>query len=288
MTMANTDVLLATDLGFRCDRATDRALRLARQSDGRAIAVTAVESAKVRAQDMPRPEPPSWFHDTSPLLAAERALHREVDGQPPGAWQVQVGEGDAGTFVLAALARLRDDALVVTGPVREGVLGPTVLGSTVDALLRRPATSLLMARSRVHGDYRHALVASDWSASSRIALQRVQALLPGIQLTVLHGFTVPMLGLMNSTQPQALAQAAAQARTEGRAFLREAGLGDDVRLVVEHGDPARLAQQFVASEGADLVVLGTHGRGAMYELVVGSVARRILATVGVDALVVRG
>ena len=39
--------------------------------------------------------------------------------------------------------------------------------------------------------------------------------------------------------------------------------------------------------GADLVVVGTHGRGAMYALVVGSVARRILTTVDADALVVR-
>ncbi|NLW95608.1 MAG: universal stress protein, partial [Xanthomonadaceae bacterium] len=109
----------------------------------------------------------------------------------------------------------------------------------------------------------------------------------GAPMTVLHGYSVPMLGLLDSTRDQALADTAAQLREEGRAFLREEGLGDEVELLVEHGDPARLVQQYLETFGADLVVLGTHGRGAIHELVVGSVARRILATVQADLLAVR-
>lgn len=58
--------------------------------------------------------------------------------------------------------------------------------------------------------------------------------------------------------------------------------------MIEYGDPARLAQQHVETFGTELVVVGTHGRGAMYELAVGSVARRIVTNVDADTLIVRG
>lgn len=280
-------LLLATDLGFRCDRATDRALRLARGFDGPALAATVVEPAERLAQRVPRVETPGWHREPAPLAAAERRLRREFEGEAR-AWDVRVDEGRAGERVSRLLDTLPADALAVTGPVREGVLGPAVLGSTVDALLRRPGGALLIVRRRVHADYRHLLVASDFSEPARLALRRARALFPDAKLTLLHGFAIPMLGLMDTSQDQAIAETARRLRDEGRAFLREDGFGDDaIELIVEHGDPARLAQQHLDTFGADLVVVGTHGRGAMYELVVGSVARRILTTVDADALVVR-
>jgi len=281
-------VLLATDLGFRCDRATDRAIALARGFGGAAIAATVVEPSERLAQQVPRYETPAWYRAPSPLLAAERRLRREFADEG-GRWELHVGEGRAADRLAPVLDGIAGGALVVTGPVREGVIGPTVLGSTVDRLLRREGISLLMVRRRAHGDYRRLLVASDFSGSCRHALQRARALFPSSAITVLHGFQVPMLGLMDSSQEQAIARTAAQLREEGRAFLREAGLEDgEAELRVEHGDPARLVQQHLDTFGDELVVLGTHGHGAVYELVVGSVARRILTTIDADALVVRG
>ena len=45
-------LLLATDLGFRCDRATDRALRLARGFDGPALAAGHASMAPGSASDV--------------------------------------------------------------------------------------------------------------------------------------------------------------------------------------------------------------------------------------------
>lgn len=286
MNQTGPGVLLATDLDFRCDRATDRAIRLA-DAAGAAIAVTVVEDAEVRAQEVPRHDAPAWYRAPDPRQAAGRRLRREFEGAATD-WDVRVLEGGAGDHLVAILDAAASEMLVVTGPVRQGALGPAVLGSTVDRLLRRTGTSLLMVRERAHADYRRLLVASDFSAPSRVALQRARMLFPAARIAVLHGFEVPMLGLMDETRPQLLAQLAARRREEGRAFLREVAIDGDVELLVEQGDPARLVQQYVQTHGADLVVLGTHGHGALYELVVGSVARRILTTADADTLVVRG
>ena len=285
-TIAETALLLATDLSPRCDRATDRAIALARGGRGRAVAATVVEPLERSERNVPRHDLPGWYSEPTDAQLARTRLAREfAAGSRP--WEVSVGEGAAGEHVANLLDSI-GEALVITGPVRGGALGPVVLGSTIDRLLRRPGTALLMVNERVHRPYRRLLLASDFSDACAIALQRARALFPGAAMAVLHGYGVPMLGLLDTTRDQALAETRAQLREEGRAFLRQAGLDDSVELLVEYGDPARLVQQYVDSVGADLVVLGTHGRGAIHELVVGSVARRMLTTVQADMLVVHG
>lgn len=283
-------VLLATDREPRCDRATDRAIALARDCGdrggrgGQAIAATVVDPAQALAEDVLRSRHPDWYRRTPPRLRAERWLRRESAG-PGVAWDIRVGEGAAGEQLAGILDGCAGEMLVVTGPVRPGVLSPTVFGSTVDRLLRRERIALLMVRERVHAGYRHLLVASDFSAPSRAALLKARALFPEARITLLHGFEVPMLGLMNTAQDQAIAQTRGQLQAAGQAFLQDSAV--DAELVVEHGDPARLVQQYVDTFDPDLVVVGTHGRGAVYELLVGSVARRIVAASTVDTLLVR-
>ena len=73
-------------------------------------------------------------------------------------------EGDAGDHLSALLDGLGADTLVVGGPVREGVLGPTILGSTVDRLLRRPDIALLLVRI------------AGWQVSRLVSHPRVDAI----------------------------------------------------------------------------------------------------------------
>lgn len=280
-------ILLLTDLAPRCDRATRRAIALAELFGGDALAATAVEPGDGIVDELQARDAPAWYRPVAPALRAEWQL-RDALSAAPG-WRIDVAEDAARTQLPRWLALAGGEPLVVSGPVRTGVAGPTVLGSTLDALLRRERMAVLVVRAPVQAHWRRILVASDFSAPCRAALLRARALFPDAQLTVLHGFEVPRLGLMDVAREQAVADAAARQREEGNAFLRDAGLADaGIDLVVEHGDPARLLQQYLETHGRHLLVLGTHGRGAMHQLVVGSVARSILTRVDEDALVVRG
>src|SRR5690606_20506700 len=94
------NLLLATDLAPRCDRATDRAIALARGSRGRAVAATVVEPAERSARNVPRHDLPGWYTEPTDAQLARQRLQREFEGESRR-WDVHVGEGTAGDQVTA-------------------------------------------------------------------------------------------------------------------------------------------------------------------------------------------
>ncbi len=64
--------------------------------------------------------------------------------------------------------------------------------------------------------------------------------------------------------------------------------GVPARVLVSRGDPAREIVKAAADEGADLVVMATHGWTGWRHLVFGSVAERVLRESPCPVLVLRG
>lgn len=77
-------------------------------------------------------------------------------------------------------------------------------------------------------------------------------------------------------------QAAAQRLVE-----RGRPAGIDVSFLVWTGDPGESIVSAAASEDADLVVVGTHGRGKIGRLLVGSVSEYVMRNAPCPVLVVR-
>lgn len=67
--------------------------------------------------------------------------------------------------------------------------------------------------------------------------------------------------------------------------LRDAGYA--VRAQVDYGEPAQCIIDYVQDTGVDMVAMATHGRGGLGRLVLGSVAERVLRSVGVPVLLMR-
>lgn len=78
---------------------------------------------------------------------------------------------------------------------------------------------------------------------------------------------------------------------EMRAKL-EAVKPDNPRLRVTHkllrGDPAAEIVRYAGESGADLIVVGTHGRGGVSRLLMGSVAEHVLRKAPCPVVTVRG
>lgn len=69
------------------------------------------------------------------------------------------------------------------------------------------------------------------------------------------------------------------------ASLRRLGIGYEEKTVV--GEPAASIAKFCGREKADLLVMGSHGRGAAKSLLLGSVAMKVLSTATTPIMIVR-
>jgi nucleotide-binding universal stress UspA family protein len=205
---------------------------------------------------------------------------------------IVVEEGDPAE-VVERIAMTEQVDLVVTGVAREALFArqPVILGRTVEQLLRRLPVPVLIVRDRVRSDYEKIVVTTDFSGPSGYALQLALRFFSNETVYLLHVSEAPYAALASNTNRHAenfLEIHAADLEN----FLSSIFLPDEDRKrvvpMIEPGAPRQLVREFVQLHGMDLVVLGTHGRGAVLEALLGSGAKSILSTLPCDALVVRG
>lgn len=144
--------------------------------------------------------------------------------------------------------------------------------------------------------FKHILLATDGSASSEHAAQLAVNLARthGARLTALYvADPYPYIGIgeMNPAGLQAYSAAgqrlAAQAHAHVDALCRDgAAVALDVRLV-EDATAVNGIVQSAESVGADLIVVGSHGRSGVARWVLGSVAAKVVAQSPMPVLVAR-
>jgi nucleotide-binding universal stress UspA family protein len=139
------------------------------------------------------------------------------------------------------------------------------------------------------------LVATDFSEPSEVAVRYGRALADAFHasLHILH--VVPdSMALPWATMADGLAMADVQQRWEREANERLQRMLPEYErealhasLVTRAGDPVRQIVSYAAETSADLVVLGTHGRGPVAHMLMGSVAERVVRTAPCPVLTVR-
>lgn len=176
---------------------------------------------------------------------------------------------------LGALARL-----IVVGSRGRGGFAGLLLGSTSQRLAGHSATPVVVVPEHDDADRRGIVVGLDGSSESQQALEFAtdQALSRGVPLTavaVVQGshFYNPETPVAHDWVEQA-AEESARDLAETVAPLREQHPDLEVIESVERGHPAEALLH--ASRGAELLVLGSRGRGVTRSLVLGSVSQSVL------------
>lgn len=274
-------ILLATDLSARSDRALDRAMMLAARNGAELVVLHVLEPV-AGSRYYPRTQPlPSLAG-----LVREQLLHDL--GECAAKAQIRIEEGDPAE-VIERVARELKPTVVIVGVARVEWLGRFVLGATVERLVRAVEAPLLIVTERPRRPYERIVVAVDFSPVSTQTIRLATSLYPEQRITAFHAFQPLTYG--SSNRQLATAQWAEVADTKFDAWLESAQLPAEARARVarriEHGEPARLLRDAAAHGAFDLVVLGTRGRGRIFEFFVGSVAKQILAELPCDALFVR-
>jgi universal stress protein E len=280
-------IVVASDLSAGSSRAMERAFHLARQLQGEVKILHVVDTAlPSRLSDHAL----DFARDT---LEQQAAPLSERTGIVP---LIEVVGGDP-RLELATRARDWGAHMVVVGVHRRRNFELfNFAGSTPGLLftaLRRP---MLLAQNEVKGDYGHAVVGVDFSIFSRPAIRWARKLAPSGSLTLLHAYQVPFKPYMGGEEYAA--EFAYAERLEFDAFIAEemewlteraraAGVPvEAIEKRVREGAPAQLLRETVVETGADLAVVGTHGRTGLMKAILGSVAADLVKDPPTDLLIV--
>ncbi len=274
--MQPRSILLATDLGHRCDRALDRAVTCARTWQAKVLCAVVSEDGAVSEARRAEGERRLQEDIRAALQADDVVLH------------VRLEQGEPAEQVVA-IAASEGSGVIVTGIARSSPLAGIFLGRTVDRLLRKATVPLLVVRRRGRLAYRQIVVGTDLSAPSRQALRTALAWFPDVPVLLFHAYRPPMSATVEVTEA-GHADMHAAAMAECRAFLEDSGLSaaerDRITLRAEYGEPETLLARCHHRMGGDVLVLGSHGRNVVYEALIGSTVRRLLDEVDTDVLVV--
>ncbi|MGW9529514.1 universal stress protein [Paenibacillus terrae] len=129
-------------------------------------------------------------------------------------------------------------------------------------------------------EYKHILVAIDGSQHAMKALEAAKTLSKQLQgephLTVLH--VNPALSM---NEPPVGVDVDERIEEEGRHILEPASdflkdEGISYCMLTGHGDPASIICQSAEQEQADLIIMGTRGKGLVSEIILGSVSHHVI------------
>lgn len=198
----------------------------------------------------------------------------------PTTSSVQIASRDV--VVYAAHKAITDGAerasadLIVLGPHRARGSTNSFLGTTADRVIRTATVPCLIVPDDLALPTRRVVVPIDLSEPARAALDL------GIEWSRVLGpeaadeRDLRVLHIAPTGAELGLDQAAIQAELEREAeqAIARTSTGEvDLRCQVVPGDaPATVIVEYAAREEADLVVMGTHGYGAVRRALIGSVA----------------
>jgi nucleotide-binding universal stress UspA family protein len=193
------------------------------------------------------------------------------------------------TIITEAISRAAD--LIVIGKPGTHPFAELFTGTTAERVIRFSDRPVLMVKQAASGPYRRILVAFDGSEGALRALKTAVAIAPNAEFRVVHAWWTPHVPLgeleaareainrENDRLKKLITDAAREALTNfGKA-------ADVVVDLVENNPYIVIANQ---SSWADLLVMGTHGKGRLASTIsIGKLARHLLIEAPCDVLTSR-
>lgn len=195
------------------------------------------------------------------------------------ACDLQLAYGDEPHAEIVAMARELGPDLIVLGRRGKRGLARMMVGHATAHVAGNAPCNVLMVPRLGQTWRKRILLATDGSAHSRAAAEAAGAVAKqcGLPLTVVSATTASH---SESRKAEAHAAVAAVAAT-----LEQSGVTCD--STVAEGRPDEVVVETAASRGADLIVVGSHGRTGLARLFLGSISERIMGQAQCPVLIAR-
>jgi nucleotide-binding universal stress UspA family protein len=289
--VVNTErLLLSTDGSEFSEGAVREAIRLAKRCSSRLSAISVIETnpeyETIAPQLLEKTEKAAWAHLES---VKERAKKEGVD------CEISIVEGEDSYRYITDEAVKRKSSMIIMGRRGRTGLKRLMMGSTTARVIGHAPCNVLVVPRAAKVDFKSILVATDGSlhaaaaASEAIGIAKknksrltVVAVAAPEAMTPMDIESVEMQ--RSRIAEKELTGAERNAKDAKAAALKE---GVAVEAFVLSGKPTDAIIQIAKEKGADLVVLGSHGRTGIEKLLMGSVTERVIVLSACAVLVVK-
>jgi nucleotide-binding universal stress UspA family protein len=286
-------IVVPLDGSEQAERALPLASAIALKQDADVVLVTAIEAGDRWVDDgfvrqWEAEEQAAVDAYLRPLI--ERLMEQGVRVRKRIEW------GRARTVIENAAAQTNAHFIIMTTHGRSGA-SRWVLGSVADSVLRTTSTPLILVhpaeQARVTESVQKVVVALDGSQLAETALTEAEhfAKSLGASLLLLRA-VVPPAALYGAELVPGSLPVLEQLETDARAYLdaiaeRLRPRGLEVAVVVAVGPAAEALIETARENGADLIVMTSHGRSGLARWAFGSVADAVVRRSDLPVLVVR-
>lgn len=266
--MAIQHILVAHDLRSTADLALRRAAQLAKQHNAK-LTLLHVSAATQTNGERER---------------NEQLLDNSLSHFAPAGSQLRLMQGRAAEVILSQIDELQADLLVLGAHQQRHDL---FSGTTLDRIAQGCHIPLLLASIDDDQPYQRALAGLNFSLCACAAFSTAYALLPA--QAVLHALHILETPRGSAVEVEELLQT--QRLLFEQLLLDETrnlpARGPSISHSVQPGSMPSALQAALNSQQPQLLVLGCHGRGALSQALLGSLAQHYLHKAPCDVLVVR-
>lgn len=291
-------ITVATDLSPQAETAVTRALQLAQQHAASVLALSVVPpiddaDVSVRWWDQQGIRPgqlQAKLQSETEARLQESISERECQS---GA-VARVVRGHTAPFLeIVRAAQTESSDLIIIGAHGGHFLHRLLVGTTAERIVRYSDRPVLVVKQPPREHYRKILVPVDFSPLSESALPFARDIAPQAKISVLHSYELwfeSWIGVGNDLDECVLAlldEMANEARGRLTETVLRTGLDPaSTPQLVRYGYPGRIITRVAQDWHIDLIVMGTHGRSFLKQILLGSVAEHVLKECHCDVLLI--
>jgi nucleotide-binding universal stress UspA family protein len=284
-------LLLATDGSQHSEGAIREAIRLAKKCSSSLTAVSVIET---------NPEFETIAPQVLEKMEKEARAHLEevkARAKKDGVDCVTaVHEGQDSYQYIVAEAVKQKSSMIVMGRRGEKGLKRLVMGSTTSWTIGHAPCSVLVVPRAAQVELKNIVVATDGSkysaaaASEAIGIAKRSSSKLTVIAVVPAELSTPMDITVAMSQRELIAEKEMHVAEQNAKAVKEAAQKEGVsaQAFVMSGKPADAVIEIAREKGADLIVVGSHGRTGLDRLLMGSVAERVIVLSDRAVLVVKG
>lgn len=226
------------------------------------------------------------------VLHARKLARSRTPSAPRSICMRSATAGKPVTAILEGAKELEADLTVVAARERN-IMSDFFSCQTNSELIRQSDRPILIVNSQPRSAYSRIIVAIDFSEHSRHAALIALSVAPAAYFTFLNACHVTNEGIMreagitNEVINKYRDKACEKARTRLNQFIDDLGPRRElIARAIQYGFPVPVICDRAKRLGADLIVIGKHGTSRLHELLLGSVAQRLIDHTSCDLLVV--